>query len=372
MPQPRQPFLHDLVVMLATPTQVLSSRSGQLHADVRVLSRVEVEVDGRPGEHIATLTGDREVTFSWLLRHVGADLAGGPDPWVRLDRCRQVEPGLVRERLQLSSVLSRPVRVAVLVTFEGDASSIEEIKAGRAQGPQAFPEPVGGRAAWSTGALDAVLTAPGADLALTAQGRTLTTRWAVTLPPADRVEVGWELVVADREPVVVAARPAPLVLDAVVRPGADHRLRPWLERSVADLASLRMARAGAPEKVFLAAGALWYLTLFGRDSIWAARMMLPLDLAPARGTLRALAALQGTRDDPERAEQPGKILVEHAAGLVEGLGTGRPSPLQSSGSRPSKATDARSYPASCRPQAWSAAAAVAAADTLRRRDRRSS
>jgi glycogen debranching enzyme len=39
-------------------------------------------------------------------------------------------------------------------------------------------------------------------------------------------------------------------------------------------------------------------------------MMLPVDLAPARGTLRTLAALQGRKVDDERAEQPGKILHE--------------------------------------------------------------
>ena len=33
MSQPRQPFLHDLVVNLAAPTQVLSDRSGQIGVD---------------------------------------------------------------------------------------------------------------------------------------------------------------------------------------------------------------------------------------------------------------------------------------------------------------------------------------------------
>ena len=36
----------------------------------------------------------------------------------------------------------------------------------------------------------------------------------------------------------------------------------------------------------------------------------------ARATLRALAALQGTREDPATAEEPGKILHEHRAELV--------------------------------------------------------
>ncbi len=39
-------------------------------------------------------------------------------------------------------------------------------------------------------------------------------------------------------------------------------------------------------------------------------MLLPLDAGLAAGTLRALAAFQGTRTDPAAAEEPGKILHE--------------------------------------------------------------
>ncbi len=51
--------------------------------------------------------------------------------------------------------------------------------------------------------------------------------------------------------------------------------------------------------------------LFGRDSLITALQVLPAAPEVARATLRALAALQGTRDDPEVDEQPGKILHEH-------------------------------------------------------------
>jgi glycogen debranching enzyme len=71
-----------------------------------------------------------------------------------------------------------------------------------------------------------------------------------------------------------------------------------------------MTTPGAPIDVFFAAGSPWYLTLFGRDSLWTARMLLPLDLEHAQGTLRTLARLAGTRVDPETAEAPGKIMHE--------------------------------------------------------------
>ena len=71
-----------------------------------------------------------------------------------------------------------------------------------------------------------------------------------------------------------------------------------------------MSLRSRPEDDFIAAGSPWYLTLFGRDSIWAARMALPLGTELAGGTLRTLACLQGTRVDPATDEEPGKILHE--------------------------------------------------------------
>ena len=51
--------------------------------------------------------------------------------------------------------------------------------------------------------------------------------------------------------------------------------------------------------------------LFGRDSLITALQVLPERPDVARATLRALAALQGTVDDPETDEEPGKILHEY-------------------------------------------------------------
>jgi glycogen debranching enzyme len=52
-------------------------------------------------------------------------------------------------------------------------------------------------------------------------------------------------------------------------------------------------------------------TLFGRDSLIASLQLLPVRPDVARATLRGLAALQGSRDDPEVDEKPGKIPHEH-------------------------------------------------------------
>lgn len=52
-------------------------------------------------------------------------------------------------------------------------------------------------------------------------------------------------------------------------------------------------------------------TLFGRDSLIFALQVLPGRPDVAEATLRALAELQGRRDDPETDEEPGKIFHEH-------------------------------------------------------------
>ena len=74
------------------------------------------------------------------------------------------------------------------------------------------------------------------------------------------------------------------------------------------LKGLLLADPDQPRDAFLAAGSPWYLTLFGRDSIWSARMMLPFGTDLARGTLWTLARRQGTIEDPATSQSPGKIL----------------------------------------------------------------
>jgi glycogen debranching enzyme len=51
--------------------------------------------------------------------------------------------------------------------------------------------------------------------------------------------------------------------------------------------------------------------LFGRDSLITSLQVLPARPDVARATLRALAALQGSADDPDTEEEPGKILHEY-------------------------------------------------------------
>src|SRR3954454_14951986 len=57
--------------------------------------------------------------------------------------------------------------------------------------------------------------------------------------------------------------------------------------------------------------------LFGRDSLIVSLQLLPVRPDVARATLRALAALQGRRDEPGSQEEPGKIGHEFRPGPPE-------------------------------------------------------
>jgi glycogen debranching enzyme len=91
-----------------------------------------------------------------------------------------------------------------------------------------------------------------------------------------------------------------------------------IERSIRDLRMLR--RAGDAEGSYIAAGIPWFDTLFGRDSCILGMQTLSYAPSIARGALRMLANLQGTRTDAARDEEPGKILHERRIGELSNVG----------------------------------------------------
>jgi glycogen debranching enzyme len=324
MPHPNQPFLHDLIIVLAAPTQMLSQRTGEIttspdrqtvqgviHADVRVLSHLAVTVNGEPGEHLATTLQDaNRAQFTFLLPIVGVD-ALTADPQLRLDQFRRIEPGQLTETLMISSRLGCAIDVAVDVELSCDFARLNVIKMGQPTRARAIPKPSGDHLAWVDGDIAVSLDAEGAGLKLSEDRCRLTLQWHLTVPAHGEVSVRWELGMQDtREIVLPAALPISVPNLASTSDRVDHRLWPWLTSSVEDLRALWMATRDAPQDGFFAAGAPWYFALFGRDSIWTARMLLPLSTDPARRTLRTLARRQGRRVDVEAAEEPGKILHE--------------------------------------------------------------
>lgn len=95
-----------------------------------------------------------------------------------------------------------------------------------------------------------------------------------------------------------------------------------IARSAEDLGALRIFDPDFPERVVVAAGAPWFMTVFGRDSLLSAWMALLVDPDLARGVLQTLARFQGKEVDPRHDEEPGRILHEMRFGDAASLSLG--------------------------------------------------
>jgi glycogen debranching enzyme len=100
-------------------------------------------------------------------------------------------------------------------------------------------------------------------------------------------------------------------IDDAPRVDSDwDQLESTYRRSLVDLAALRFSPAITPGKSLPAAGLPWFMTMFGRDSIFTSLQALPFTPELAATTLRVLGMWQGTRVDDFRDEDPGRILHE--------------------------------------------------------------
>lgn len=275
---------------------------GVYHRDVRVASSLQVTVDGAPPPLLgAARTGPSAAEHVWA---VDTDEAGVPT--ALLIRRRSVAAAVVEDAFELRSfarALTRRVEVAVGV----DLATLH--KGVGAQPP--MPWRVEGDALAVDGTRVGVrVSGPGASL--TADPGTLT--FIAVAAPGEpwrahvRIHTSW-----DQATPVPVRGPAPA---AVMVTADDPRWAAAVTSAAADLAALRM-RDDDSGGTFTAAGAPWYLCLFGRDSLLAASNALIADVDGALATLEVLAHHQGSAYVPHRLEQPGRILHELRSGGLE-------------------------------------------------------
>ncbi len=158
----------------------------------------------------------------------------------------------------------------------------------------------------------------------------------VTIEPQDSwsgcVEVAAVIDGVEVEPLYRCGRP-------VERAAPSERLLRWrrqvptvtsahagleavVSRSHADLGALRIFDPDFPERAVVAAGAPWFMTLFGRDSLLTSWMALLVDPDLALGVVQTLARFQGDKVDDETEEEPGRILHEMRFGTAASLSLG--------------------------------------------------
>ena len=312
-----QPYLHQHVTCLRAPTTWLSTADGQVRhradglyvADRRVLSRLEVRVDGREPEPLrGGPAGADSATFIAGLPWLGDPRT--PDLTVWCERARQARGDGGTETILLRNTSRDVVEADLTVTVAADLLAISAVKAG-ADAEPVPPTARPGGLTWSApDGLRVEFTATPAATPTVADG-VATLRWPVTLAPGAVFEA--RLAVTATAPATPGFRPVPPTSPAPWHTAPlqvradDPRLDQLVATSVADLDALLLADPADPADTYPAAGSPWYLTLFGRDAIWTALLGLPLGPELAGGTLRTLARRQGSRLDPATEEAPGKI-----------------------------------------------------------------
>ncbi len=300
--------------------------------DTRILSRWELRLDGQPVE---PLTSEVEEPFAASFVGRGLPPPGRADSELVVLRRRHIGRGM-REVVTVANHGLQAARVLLELVCDVDFADLFEVKESRVEPGRGVVEVLDDstlefRQDTDGGVDRAVLhTATPAEVT---PGRFA---WQVELGPGERWEVCLELAASlggqriaprfscsgadeDAEPAVRMQR----WRGHLPNLRTDHpTLAATYQRSAEDLGALRIFDPDHPELAIVAAGAPWFMTVFGRDSLLTSWMTLIADPSLAHGALATLARFQGEDVDPRTEEEPGKILHEMRFGAATGLSLG--------------------------------------------------
>ena len=292
---------------------------GVFFEDTRILSRWVLTVNGEPLEPLAAKT--KEPHRALIVGRVRGS-GGLTDSPLIVERIREIGAG-ISEQITVRNYSAAPVDCMVTLQVEVDFADIFEVKEARIQRCwekllEAAGESLTIRAFCQDVQKAIEVRAPGADITPEAVS------YRVQVPPH-----GYWTTILTVTPITESAG-SPTVFAHPNGDGVspqDRRRQEWvskipvlhmgnhsiartLRRSYDDLGALRIEDPAHPERNVVAAGAPWFMALFGRDSLWASIMALPVDPSLAIGTIQTLADRQGSAVNARTEEEPGKILHE--------------------------------------------------------------
>lgn len=289
---------------------------GWFYRDIRVLTRWNLRVGGARLEPLGAYSPrPDEARFIGRVPH-----RADHESTLVVERRRTVEPQLT-EVVSVSNYGTKPERLTLVLRVESDFADLFDVKAGREDMPSVVTRED---------------QADSITLKCTRQG--VTHRVRVTCPGATARQEGLTITITVPVKGTVSATFAALPSRSAPDPETggmsdrieqalradrkewfgrlpavkieDEDLERTLRRSVADLGTLRIEDPIRPGNITVAAGAPWFMTLFGRDSLLTSYLSLPIDRTLALGTLQTLAAHQGSRLVLATDEEPGRILHE--------------------------------------------------------------
>ncbi len=299
--------------------------------DTRILSCWSLTVNGQSLEPLAAET--KEPYRALFVGRIPRSDGYADSPLI-VERLREVGAGLL-ENITIRNFSLNPVECIVRIGVDADFADLFEVKEARLQRRwDDVRKPAGVsltiRGLWEGISKEVIVTAPGADVGPDAiTYRMVVPRqghWTTSLTVVPAAE-GKDSLAPFMHPEAGGLSPRDLrrqewVAKIPVVHMGNHAIERTLRRSYDDLGALRIEDPAHPEHVVVAAGAPWFMTLFGRDSLWASEMSLPVDPSLALGTLQTLANHQGKVVDDMSEEEPGKILHEVRLDVSSGLALG--------------------------------------------------
>ncbi|MGI8948741.1 MAG: glycogen debranching N-terminal domain-containing protein [Ornithinimicrobium sp.] len=309
----QQPWLHDLHIAVDGPATVLTHDDGSIRDgatgwyvdDRRLLRGLALTLDQeRPTPIAASATG-ATARFWGAARHLGDR---GPDPTVEVHQRLSTRGHQLAVEVTVTSRARGDVDTRLCLDLAADGTDLAVVKGGSepAGPPRVEVEDV----IWWSDERHRTTVRPQPSPAM-----------SKPVAPGS-IRLTWPLRVTQGQHVTItllleATRTRASAFDADagsadcdwnrLRVDGDDEWRTLVRTNLTDLQHLLQRDPMAHQDVFVAAGTPWYLTLFGRDALWSARMMLPYSSRLAEGTLRALARRQADTLDPATAAEPGKI-----------------------------------------------------------------
>ncbi|HEU4641223.1 MAG TPA: glycogen debranching N-terminal domain-containing protein [Gemmatimonadaceae bacterium] len=334
---------HDRLFLLLDPAGNIAPPGhcglGLFHDDTRMLSHYALETaGGRP----TLLSSQAMRMYSAQIDMAIDDTVFGGDAWnvtnaVHIRREILVDDALT-ERVTFTNFLTAAVEFWAELAVANDFADIFEVRGWRREARGTFfaPRVTDCSITFSYRGRDGLLVhsrivfdRPPDEIG--PRGA----RWRFHLEPHHPVRLEWHVIpdadVADRAPSGHVRRQLPLdrrrpPLEAIYdewRAGCTHfstnvaEFDAALEQATTDIRALYTENNGMP---IISAGIPWYCTPFGRDSIITSLQTLGLNPKIAVDTLRYLARMQGTKENPDTEEQPGKIMHEIRRGELARAG----------------------------------------------------
>ena len=331
-----------IVTLVEGSSFCISSRGGEIDPahpqglffrDTRFISELKLTLNETAPEPLAATTTD---PFSAVFVLRGHPSRGRADSHLVVYRRRYIGRGM-REDIEIENFGEEAAYCSVEIVVDADFADLFEVKEGRVhkQGKLGLHNDGASR------------------ITFTYERSTFTRAAHVDFTGEPRIagsHVHYEVIVPPRGSWTACMQVTPVIGDMEITPrylcgqpvehsAPSERLEEWkrrlplvstdderfgalLDRSSQDVAGLRIFDPEFPDRAVVAAGAPWFMTLFGRDSLITSWMTMLVDPDLALGTLQTLARFQGTEIDARSEEEPGRILHEMRFGETASLALG--------------------------------------------------